>query len=119
MRHRIFVFGTLLPDANITPWIMEKLQIAPVNGNSGFPISRKVDVGKTYGDLIEVDDAELKRLDRYEGVPHLYTRESGIATNMQTGEIREVQYYLYAGKKSEQFWNDYAVERWVDGLRNV
>jgi len=116
--HKIFVFGTLLPDPKVTPWIMEKLQIAPINGKAGFPISRKSDIGKTYGDIIEVDDAELARLDRYEGVPHLYTREQGVVITPD-GERANVYYYLYAREKDESFWKEYAVERWIDGLRNV
>lgn len=113
--HKVFVYGTLLPDPHKTPWKMLNLQIAARWGNSGYPISRKLNDAVTYGDIIEVDDEKLRNLDRYEGAPNLYTREQGIVIG-QDGERVNVYYYLYAGKKDDDFWNQHAVERWVDGI---
>ena len=46
-----------------------------------------------HGELWAVDDALLARLDRYEGVPGLFTREA-VAVLGQSGEV---QAYFFAG----------------------
>jgi gamma-glutamylcyclotransferase (GGCT)/AIG2-like uncharacterized protein YtfP len=46
-----------------------------------------------HGELWAVDDALLARLDRYEGVPGLFTREVVAVL----GHVGEVQAYFFAG----------------------
>lgn len=61
-----------------------------------FPgIVRRYDY-RTHGELYEIDEALLPRLDRLEGVPHLYTRETETVVANGEDVHTDVSVYVYA-----------------------
>ena len=65
----------------------------------GYPGLKPSDEDLVYGEFYEVEDAQWPRLDRLEGVPHLYTRETVTGYIYGVEEeypLEGVQVYQYA-----------------------
>lgn len=91
---RVFVYGTLMKDRknhrvleSIKPKFVGKAKLHSVyklRDVGPFPaLVRDGDTSRvvrctTYGEVYEVPESAMRRLDAFEGVPHLYMRERGI-----------------------------------------
>ena len=106
MKHRIFVYGTLLSNA-MRP--ASKMVGATVLSRASMPGVDMYDLGwfpglkvgtgmasVVQGEIIEVDDEGLDRLDAYEGAPQLYRRQSLYAVD-EEGVPVLCQTYIYNG----------------------
>jgi len=67
----------------------------------GFPGLRLEGTGLVYGELWRVTDESIPEFDRFEGVPHLYTREVVIATPLDSELQVYANTYVYATDPSE------------------
>jgi len=100
---KIFVYGTLkgrvdefgagenkpkfLGEARIEGWDMYRV--------SSFPAIVKGE-GTVYGELWEVDESTLRKLDHYEGVPELYTRQQ---VNVLTKDGKVTKAWVYVASE--------------------
>lgn len=100
-KHLLFTYGTLRAahrNSSLNGLTPDKLVETDVTLNDfaifnlgWFPGIRPKTGCITKGDVWSVTDADLPRLDQYEGVPHLYTRET-----VQHPTLGEVLVYVYA-----------------------
>lgn len=83
-KHKVFVYGTLKHGYSNYQHYLDKKQDVPdsIKGYymwdfGAFPFITKENNkhATVYGEVYEVDDNELARLDQLEGTPHLYVRE--------------------------------------------
>jgi gamma-glutamylcyclotransferase (GGCT)/AIG2-like uncharacterized protein YtfP len=100
--HKVFVYGTLRPKGKEATHRLYDFMMMDAGAYPYIiPAAAYGDSRDHYvaGNVIEVDDAQLKDLDRYEGIDRgLYTREVLIAEDDESGE--EVTVYAYvAGKE--------------------
>lgn len=106
--HKVFVYGTLRSEAArpAEKFVDAKvLSRATVPGHiydlgwfPGFKHGSTLDSPhNVVGELIEVTDEALERLDAYEGVPDLYKRESTTALTYD-GEYVPCFVYVYNGQ---------------------
>jgi len=93
--HKLFVYGTLKLEEEDTHEIKARMW------NVGqFPCVklREAHEDTVTGQIIDVTMLDLEKLDRYEGVPILYTREKTIAHKIGDGSPgEEVFVYEWAG----------------------
>jgi gamma-glutamylcyclotransferase (GGCT)/AIG2-like uncharacterized protein YtfP len=70
--HKLFVYGTLKTGKGVTGFIHAEL-----HDLGAFPAVINVDNTEEWvkGEIIEVEEKDFKRIDGYEGVPHLYIRK--------------------------------------------
>jgi gamma-glutamylaminecyclotransferase len=105
MKHTVFVYGTLKQGygnyARILAGNSNFLGTAVTDGkfkmlDSGFPVLLSVQSGGKHvaGEVFEVNDAVLKRLDQLEGEGSMYDRKL-VTVQMESGEF--VQAYIYIG----------------------
>jgi len=89
---RLFVYGTLKRK--------QEKDTHYVNGslyNVGYFPALILDGAKLIsGQVLNVTDEILRNLDRYEGVPDLYTRERTTAFSLEDGAAEEVWVYQWA-----------------------
>ena len=77
--HNVFVYGTLKEnredthEVNAEMWSVGSFPCVKLQGKSYIP-----------GQILNVTDEELASLDRYEGVPSLYTRQEVMAFDKNT-----------------------------------
>jgi len=96
--HLIFVYGTLKKNGKATAFVHGDLfdlwhfPGAQNVGNETAPWIR--------GQVIVVDDLELRQLDRYEGVPKLYTREKILIFDEIKNPLCIGWIYQYAGEQN-------------------
>ena len=80
--HKLVVYGTLKPHKEDTHYFNGKMWDV-----GHFPCVKLDYDNLIPGQIIDVTDEELNRLDRYEGVPHLYTRQRVDCYDLSTGEF--------------------------------
>lgn len=109
MKHRLFVYGTLMSGMPNNRWLdgCEMLGIARLKDYvlidlGHYPgVIYQEDRGEdcddddVVGELWEVDDETLTQLDRIECVPNLYTRETTDSVYDENGYYRGVYLYVY------------------------
>ena len=107
MKSLVFVYGTLKTDCT-NHFMMEGCEYLDEAKLFGFSLynlgvfpgiirSRgTVPISCVFGELYDVPFQKLKDLDRFEGVPHLYTREM---VRVQRGQylMQDCWTYIYAG----------------------
>lgn len=108
--YKLFVYGTLKLGPRDTHYVDARMW------NVGqFPcvkLFRTPTDSEVPGQLMDVTDYDLTRLDRYEGVPNLYTREKTLAYKIgQDGPGEEVYIYEWA-KGTEDLRR---IASWDDG----
>lgn len=120
--HRVFVYGTLKKQYTNHYLLKDARYLGEaftVDGfkmfNVGFPIIRLHDEGKSVlGEVYEVDDATLKRLDALEAEGHMYDRKkvdvvytggSIDQTNIEAGV------YVYIG--NDKYWDKHTPMEWT------
>lgn len=102
----VFVYGTLkkgfgnhryLEDSEFIGEAKAENISLHARGNSPFPFA-KVTKGQTaYGEVYKINTTTLKHLDRLEGTPCLYTRETTTVELLLTGTTLEA--YIYVSEK--------------------
>lgn len=106
--HKIFVYGTLKTGFHNNYLLDGQRLIGPAVTPVGytirdighFPGLFDSGSGSVGGQVWEVDDETLERLDRLERVPKLYFRDS-MTVNMSDGSQAEVQAYFFNGSASK------------------
>ena len=95
--YKLFVYGTLKMEPRDTHYISGKMW------NVGqFPCIKLGGLERITGQLIDVTDIDLGRLDRYENVPVLYTREKTVAYKVgKDGTGQEVYIYEWARETND------------------
>lgn len=101
MKHNLFVYGTLQKGHHNHHFLKGAtfLEKAQINGFKmlhlgGFPgIVPSDDTSGITGELYSITDEMLPALDRLEGVPTLYTRETIVG--MRDGSIEEAFVYVF------------------------
>jgi gamma-glutamylcyclotransferase (GGCT)/AIG2-like uncharacterized protein YtfP len=96
--HKLFVYGTLKLEAEDTHEIKARMWDV-----GQFPCIklREAHDDLVTGQIIDVTESDLEKLDRYEGVPILYTREKTIAHKIgDSAPGEEVFVYEWAGNTS-------------------
>lgn len=82
MNHRLFIYGSLLRDCRNHPHLdgatfvdrTQRRREYRLLDLIGYPGLVPGGLTAVLGELYDVDDALLERLDRFEGVPHLFER---------------------------------------------
>jgi len=104
--HKVFCYGTLKPKEEDTHtvkgrmWSVGPFPCVILGGSKDIP-----------GQIIQVTDKEVEALDRYEGVPHMYTREKTTAYGKDGQE--EVWIYEWANDV-----NDFKeIDKWDNNVR--
>lgn len=91
--NKIFTYGTLKSSKKDTHYILGNMW--SVHGS--FPAVILNNSGnKITGQILEVDDIQLRIIDIYEGIPKLYMRKSITATSL-SGESLDCWIYEWAG----------------------
>jgi len=106
-KHKIFVFGTLLPPESEHPFFVENVMI----DGAGFPLSFYMEGARTYGDIVLADDNQLASLDALEGHPSFYKRIPAKAYHSETNKEVDVEFYMYSDKDDKK-----SPPRWLDGV---
>lgn len=102
--HLVFVYGTLKQGFNNYRFLQPRIPtkaIAPgfdLHSGPGYPFAIR-GKGIIEGEVYEVDDETLKRLDRLEGVPSLYQR---IKTKVISNNT-QVECWIYVSHLAERF----------------
>lgn len=104
--HRIFVYGTLkkgFPNYDRFLKGLEGKRAKAIgfdlHEGPGFPYSVKGS-GIVQGEVYEVDDATLERLDRLEGVPHHYQK---ISTTIYDEDFRSQEVWIYVSEQGRKY----------------
>lgn len=99
--HKVFVYGTLRPKDSTGNYIEASHRVGDYlmyNYYDKFPyiLPDESDMNNVvYGNLLEVDDAELSRMDRYEGVASgLYNRVKETVVSVREGSSTEAWVYV-------------------------
>jgi gamma-glutamylaminecyclotransferase len=125
MNH-VFVYGTLKRSGfnHRLLWDATYMGDAAVEGYSltaggGFPYAVRVEGGQARGEVYEVDDATMDRLDSLEGFPHHYTRDYIGAYIDGVGPVR-VWIYVAANDIQDRIFHEgwELVEEWKDGYQS-
>lgn len=102
-KHRVFVYGTLRTSKVATHTLAGFAMFAVSGKAFTFPFiqymgDRLLDELEVVGQVIEVDDAELANMDKYEGVDRqLYERVKEIVYSIEEMESRQ-------GSEGEEVW---------------
>ncbi|MBZ0120715.1 MAG: gamma-glutamylcyclotransferase [Sandaracinaceae bacterium] len=83
MTTRVFVYGSLRRGERANGFLADAMFVGLARTVPGFtlydlgafPAMVQTGEGSVLGELYDVDDATLARLDRYEGHPHFYLRQ--------------------------------------------
>ena len=88
---KLFVYGTLKLEPEDTHYI-----IANMWNVGQFPCVKldKAERSIVRGQLLDVTDKDLQKLDRYEGVPHLYVRNRAMAYSL-SNDTMGIGVYIY------------------------
>jgi gamma-glutamylcyclotransferase (GGCT)/AIG2-like uncharacterized protein YtfP len=104
--HKVFVYGTLKHGFyNHSPYLLgkkyKKAKALGVNLHAGpyFPYAIKGS-GVAFGEVYEVDDATLDKLDRLEGVPNHYQRDEVFVF---TEDFKKEKAMIYVSDHSLKF----------------
>jgi len=90
--HKLFVYGTLKLEKEDTHEINARMW------NVGqFPCVKLGSEETVPGQVIDVTTLDLEKLDRYEGVPILYTRQQTTAKGLATDDEETVWVYEWSG----------------------
>jgi len=98
--YKVFVYGTLLRGCSNSHVMKEAggkcigkavLKGYEMYSNGYYPMIIK-GTGRVIGELYEVDNAGLERIDRLEGYPHLYIREA-VTVQLESGELVKALVY--------------------------
>jgi gamma-glutamylaminecyclotransferase len=112
-RHLIFVYGTLMEGegnwswalAPASPFFLAQTQPAfELRHLGGFPGMIRGD-RVVQGEVFEIDDEQLRQIDRLEGHPTFYRREEIMVQPLNeagfaTGDAVPVSTYIYQGHRS-------------------
>lgn len=95
-KHKVFVYGTLRSNLGESTHILpDHVMLAYEGRDFKFPYVVAHYDYDVFGNIIEVDDAELEQLDRYENIRiGLYARKKVEVTNSSTAESEEVWAYI-------------------------
>ena len=96
--YKLFVYGTLKLEPEDTHYILARMwdvgQFPCIKLRAPFS-------DLVTGQLLDVTEKDLERLDRYEGVPRMYTREKTMAYRIgEESPSKEVFVYEWAGETS-------------------
>lgn len=117
----IFIYGTLKREA-CNSSVMEEVKagfVAEVTTVERYPLVISGlpyllnQPGRGYhvkGELYDCQSFAIKRLDQFEGHPHLYKRMP-VEVIDKAGNQVKVQAYFYQGKISGEFHKEYPVEK--------
>lgn len=99
--HYIFVYGMLKtdqPSHHLLDNRPAKPAVAPhiaLHKGPGYPYATR-GRGRTYGEVYQVNDSLLRKLDKFEGVPHEYYREQ---TPVIVGN-RKIMAWIYLSSRA-------------------
>lgn len=97
-KHKVFVYGTLRSGKAATHCLEGYLMLAYQGKDFKFPYIVEHPNFDVSGNIIEVDDAELEQLDRYENIRSgLYVRKEVEVVGMDEGYESEVVWAYIAG----------------------
>lgn len=97
-KHRVFVYGTLRSGRMATHGLEGYLMLAYQGRDFKFPYIVEHPNFNVVGNVIEVDDAELEQLDRYENVRSgLYVRKEVEVVDLDAAYETEVVWAYIAG----------------------
>lgn len=105
MTHRVFVYGSLMKGFGNHGLLQDSAFVSPasIKGYSlyslgAFPAAvRGLGQSTILGEVYEVDDATLARLDRLEGHPTFYERQQVTAYVDNMNGLLDVLFYHYQG----------------------
>lgn len=95
-KHKVFVYGTLRSNLGESTHILPEHVMLEYEGRDfKFPYVVAHPDYDVFGNIIEVDDAELEQLDRYENIRSgLYVRKEVEVINSSTAESEAVWAYI-------------------------
>lgn len=97
-KHKVFVYGTLRGDMPATHILPCYMMIAYQGKDFSFPYIVEHPDFDVSGNIIEVDDAQLEELDRYENTRNgLYVRKEVEVVDLDAGYEPEVVWAYIAG----------------------
>lgn len=112
---RVFVYGTLKRDLNNHHLLRDAKFIGGAYTvdtfrmfTVGFPIIRPSDDGASvYGEVYEVDDKTLRRLDALEAEGHMYDRKQvNVVYDKSAGrDIDVIEYNVYVYVGTPKYWD--------------
>src|SRR5690606_18818560 len=95
-KHKVFVYGTLRPDGEEPTHEIYDYTLYNYFDKFPYVVQEIIGIGEpVLGVVLEVDDKELKAMDKYESVhTGLFKRETTYAYNLSTGEEEDVFIYV-------------------------
>jgi len=117
---KVFVYGTLRQGFHNHRHYMENAEFlgfahtvfgARLYGQSIVPYLKLADVGVVYGEIYEIDFNFIPMLDRLEGHPDVYRRESGKFKMLGSWEVVTAFYYYYQHEVTGPFFYNYEQEQ--------
>lgn len=94
-KHKVFVYGTLRGSAAATHYLPGFALVAYEGKDFKFPYAVPSAEYDVYGNILEVDDATLEQLDKYENVRSgLYVRTEAEVSDIATEETELVWVYV-------------------------
>ena len=117
---KVFVYGTLKSGHGNNRVLGVSKKIGDVTtaknfrmySNGYFPmIIRDKDGYKITGELYEADEFTIQRLDRLEGVPHLYHRDSCTVIDCDGKKI-QAYVYIYSNVENVRMYSEVSTGNW-------
>jgi len=118
----VFVYGTLMRDRSNHKYYLEDssfLGIGSIKGYAlydlgSYPGIRKDENECTRGEVFEVDDKTMSRLDKLEGEGFLYIRKV-LKVEMGNGLVQDAYAYIWNGSVDIERKVDFVNQPWKQG----
>jgi len=114
MSHKVFVYGTL-KDCDVNDSFQVQGELYDLGAFPGIKL-----VGDKFisGQILNVTNEELENLDKYEGVPRLYSRKKVIASPIEAPEFEKDEFieawvYEYNGDINRFHQIDTWITQWI------
>ena len=121
-KHRVFVYGTLKRGIHNhrllegSDYIGEAYTIDTFRMyTTGFPVifhSEEPDAKAVFGEVYDVDDDTLKRLDQLEAEGSMYNREKVNVICVDAGKIIDANVGIYVG--NSKYWEKHNMPRYTE-----
>ena len=116
---KVFVYGTLMRQSSNHRHYLEEsifLGIGLIQGYAlydlgSYPGIIPLENENTKGDVFEVDDSTMERLDKLEGEVFLYTREL-VKVRLHNEVVEEAWVYIWNGSVSTKIKLDFEQQPW-------